>query len=57
MKGGETFMDNQNSDQQQVQMQTQAAQVQTIDGQEYEIIGGVACPIDPFEREMCDSCQ
>ena len=34
-------------------------QVQTMNaaGQEYEIIGGVACPIDPFEREMCDSCQ
>ena len=24
---------------------------------DYEIIDGVACPIDPFEREMCDSCQ
>ncbi|HVT01210.1 MAG TPA: hypothetical protein VHE53_03180 [Patescibacteria group bacterium] len=50
-------MDDQNSDQQQVQMQQAQVQTQTIDGQEYEIIGGVACPIDPFEREMCDSCQ
>jgi hypothetical protein len=24
---------------------------------DFEIIDGVACPIDPFEREMCDSCQ
>lgn len=25
--------------------------------QEVEIIGGVACPIDPQERLLCDSCQ
>lgn len=25
--------------------------------EDVEIINGVACPIDPFEREMCDSCQ
>lgn len=28
-----------------------------MNGQEYDVVGGVACPIDPFEREMCDSCQ
>ena len=33
------------------------ATVQNVSGQEYEVINGVACPIDPFEREMCDSCQ
>jgi hypothetical protein len=29
----------------------------TIDGQQVQVVGGVACPVDPFEREMCDSCQ
>ena len=50
-------MNNQNTDDQQLQMQAQPAQVQNIDGQEYEIIGGVACPIDPMERLQCESCQ
>jgi len=22
-----------------------------------EFVGGVACPVDPFEALMCDSCQ
>lgn len=22
-----------------------------------ETIGGYSCPIDPFDEEMCDSCQ
>lgn len=26
-------------------------------GQEVDIVGGVACPIDPAEREQCESCQ
>lgn len=25
--------------------------------QQYEMVGGVACPIDPQERLLCDSCQ
>lgn len=25
--------------------------------QEVDIIGGITCPIDPYEREMCESCQ
>lgn len=29
----------------------------TIDGQQVAVVGGVACPVDPYEREMCDSCQ
>jgi hypothetical protein len=29
----------------------------TMDTEEIEMVGGVACPIDPAERELCDSCQ
>lgn len=36
------------------QMQVQTA---SVNGEEFEIINGVACPIDPYEREMCESCQ
>ena len=24
---------------------------------EIEMVDGIACPIDPAEREMCESCQ
>lgn len=30
---------------------------QSTEGQEFEVIGGVACPIDPMERLQCESCQ
>lgn len=39
------------------QQYQQNAAVQTIDGQEYEVINGVACPIDPQERLQCEGCQ
>ncbi len=35
----------------------QANQAINVAGQDFEIIGGVACPIDPMERLQCDSCQ
>ena len=25
--------------------------------QEVEMVGGVACPVDPMERLQCESCQ
>lgn len=30
--------------------------VQGLEG-EFEVINGVACPIDPQERLLCESCQ
>ncbi len=35
----------------------QQLQMANTNGQEYEIINGVACPIDPQERLQCESCQ
>jgi len=49
-------MNNQVQSQQDNQAQDNTAFVAAPQG-DYEIIDGVACPIDPFEREMCDSCQ
>lgn len=28
-----------------------------VSGQEVEMVGGIACPIDPMERLQCESCQ
>ena len=35
----------------------QGASVNADGSQEYEIVNGVACPIDPQERLLCESCQ
>ena len=37
--------------------QNDNTQAQASVSNDVEYINGVACPIDPFEREMCDSCQ
>jgi ribonucleoside-diphosphate reductase alpha chain len=26
-------------------------------GDDTELVGGVACPVDPMERLQCESCQ
>lgn len=31
--------------------------VQPSGEQQFEMAGGVACPIDPMERLQCESCQ
>lgn len=36
---------------------SQDAQVANTQEQEVEMVGGVACPIDPMERLQCESCQ
>ena len=30
---------------------------QSNQAQEYDVVGGVACPVDPMERLQCESCQ
>ena len=39
------------------QQQNYDETVKMVDGQEVVVVNGVACPVDPYEREMCDSCQ
>jgi len=39
------------------QTENTSKDTQEINGQEVEMVGGVACPIDPMERLQCESCQ
>ena len=45
------------NDSTQQQPQNDRIQASSANSEEFEVINGVACPIDPYEREMCDSCQ
>ena len=39
------------------QTENASENIKEVNGQEVEIVGGVACPIDPMERLQCESCQ
>ncbi|HVZ11650.1 MAG TPA: hypothetical protein VG965_01345 [Patescibacteria group bacterium] len=49
-------MNNTNVTQDPTQQQDVNMTVQSVSG-DFEIINGVACPIDPQERLQCESCQ